>query len=161
VIERHWTDVRRYFVRRLRCVQEADDLTQEVCLRFLLLDENICPHKPLAYLYRIAANVLADFSMNSARRRNHVVIDSEIAESCSEQGCGAIEAVCVDTLALKEQLIRALLQLPPTHLAVLLAHKREGLSYLETAARLNLSVHTVEKYVTQAKARLRTMHWDR
>jgi DNA-binding CsgD family transcriptional regulator len=29
------------------------------------------------------------------------------------------------------------------------------------AEKLGLSIHTVEKYVTQAKARIRTMSWER
>jgi RNA polymerase sigma-19 factor, ECF subfamily len=66
-----------------------------------------------------------------------------------------------DRLNLQQQLERALSQLPSTHAAVLLAHKRDGLSYEEVAAKLNLSVHTVEKYVTQAKARIRLMSWER
>jgi DNA-directed RNA polymerase specialized sigma24 family protein len=44
---------------------------------------------------------------------------------------------------------------------VLIAHKHRGLSYEEVAVELGLSVHTVEKYVTQAKALIRTMTWER
>ena len=160
VIVRHWTDVRRYFLRRLRSTSDVDDLTQEVCLRFLLADEAVCPRKPLAYLYGIAANLLADYRSHATRERGSIVVDSEIAETFMEQGSGAAPAISADIVGLAQQLTRALSKLPPTHCSVLLAHKRDGLSYQETALRLNLSVHTVEKYVTQAKAQLRMMRWD-
>ena len=71
----------------------------------------------------------------------------------------------IERLNLQQQLERALTRLPTTHARVLLAHKHRGLSYQEVAAELGLSLHTVEKYVTQAKARtrtrIRTMTWER
>lgn len=159
-IERYWPDVRRYLLRRLRSTSDADDLTQEVCVRFLLADEALCPRKPLAYLYGIAANLLADYRSHATRERGSILVDSELAETFMEQGSGAVPAVSADVVGLEQQLTRALSKLPPTHCSVLLAHKRDGMSYQETALRLNLSVHTVEKYVTQAKAQLRMMRWD-
>src|SRR5690606_35931871 len=108
----------------------------------------------------IAANLLADHRSHATRERGNIVVDSELAESFMEQGSGAVPAVLADVVCLEQQLTRALSKLPPTHCSVLLAHKRDGMSYQETALRLNLSVHTVEKYVTQAKAQLRMMRWD-
>jgi RNA polymerase sigma-70 factor (ECF subfamily) len=66
-----------------------------------------------------------------------------------------------DRLNLQQQLERALERLPRTHAMVLVAHKHRGLSYAEVATELGLSIHTVEKYVTQAKALIRTMTWER
>jgi RNA polymerase sigma-70 factor (ECF subfamily) len=66
-----------------------------------------------------------------------------------------------ERLNLQQQIDRALAQLPPTHAAVLLCHKRDGLSDEEVAEKLGLSIHTVEKYVTQAKSKIRTMSWER
>jgi RNA polymerase sigma-70 factor (ECF subfamily) len=159
-IERYWPDVRRYLLRRVRSRSDADDLSQEVCLRFLMADEAVSPRKPLAYLYGIAANLLADYRTHATRERGSIVVDSELAETFMEQGSGAAPAISEDIVGLEQLLTRALSKLPPTHCSVLLAHKRDGMSYQETASRLNLSVHTVEKYVTQAKAQLRMMRWD-
>lgn len=159
-IDRYWSDVRRYFLRRIRSTSDVDDLTQEVCLRFLVAHAALCPRKPLAYLYGIAANLLADYRSHAMRERGSIVVDSELADTILEQGSGAAPAISADVMGLEQQLTRALARLPPTHCAVLLAHKRDGMSYHETASRLNLSVHTVEKYLTQAKAQLRMMRWD-
>lgn len=36
----------------------------------------------------------------------------------------------------------------------------QGMSYQEIAKELQVSVHTVEKYLTKARARIRTMKWE-
>lgn len=159
---RHYKrELHRYLLRRLRRPQDVDDLAQEVYLRLLRLDEDKCVRKPLAYLYGIASNVVADFRIEAEHEREHLTIDSEVVEEWSEDPSAVLPDDLADRLNLQQQLNRALSQLPPTHAAVLLAHKRDGMSYEEVATKLNLSVHTVEKYITQAKARIRTMSWER
>jgi RNA polymerase sigma factor (sigma-70 family) len=153
VFARYTRELHRYLVRRLRRPADVDDLSQEVYLRLLRMNQNRLVHKPLAYLYGVAAHVVADF-----HKRNH-----ELASS--EESSDVVEQLLPDNLAerlnLQQQLERALAQLPPMHAAVLLAHKRDGLSYEEVAQELNLSVHTVAIYVKQAKARIRMMQWER
>jgi RNA polymerase sigma-19 factor, ECF subfamily len=159
---RHYRrELHRYLLRRLRRPQDVDDLAQEVYLRLLRHDETKCVRKPLAYLYGIASHVVADFRIETEHERERLTFDSEACEQGSEEPTSALPDDLADRLNLQQQLERALAQLPPTHAAVLLAHKRDGLSYEEVAQKLNLSVHTVEKYITQAKARIRTMAWDR
>lgn len=154
-------ELHRYLLRRLNRPQDVDDLAQEVYLRLLRHDENKSVRKPLAYLYGVAAHVVADFRIDSEPDREHLVVDSEAVEQCSDEPSYALPDDLAQRLNLQQQLERALARLPPTHAAVLLAHKRDGLSYKEVAQKLGLSVHTVEKYVTQAKARIRTMPWER
>lgn len=160
-LKRYKRELHQYLLRRLRRPQDADDLAQEVYLRLLRLDETKCVHKPLAYLYGIASHVVADFRIDTAHEREHVTVDSEVVEEWSENPTDVLPDELADRLNLQQQLQRALAQLPPTHLAVLLAHKRDGMSYEEVAQKLGLSIHTVEKYITQAKARIRTMSWER
>jgi RNA polymerase sigma-70 factor (ECF subfamily) len=154
-------ELHRYLLRRLRRPQDVDDLAQEVYLRLLRHDESKCVHKPLAYLYGIASHVVADYRTDMKQDQRHLTFDSDDEESWSQAPASVLPDQLADRLNLQQQLERALSQLPSTHAAVLLAHKRDGLSYEEVAAKLNLSVHTVEKYVTQAKARIRLMSWER
>ena len=145
-------ELHRYLLRRLRRPEDADDLAQEVYMRLLRMNQHTLVRTPLAYLYGIAAHVLADF--HKAKSQHHT--EEEIADVTE-----IIEDDLAERLNLQQQLQRALAQLPPTHAAVLLAHKRDGLSYEEVARELNLSVHTVAIYVKQAKARIRMMQWER
>jgi RNA polymerase sigma factor (sigma-70 family) len=60
-----------------------------------------------------------------------------------------------EALDFQNQLDQALAHLKPRHLQILLLHKRDGYSYQEIAQRLNLSVDTIHKYLTQARAQIR------
>lgn len=153
VVERHWRDVRSYFAKRRIAWREATDLTQEVCARFLASEQ--CPTVPLAYLYGIAANVLSDFVSERAREETLITIDSDLASVTAERFENAFNVDIADVLHTEEWLSRALARLARTRAAVLIAHKGQGLTYEEVAAELDLSVHTVEKYITLAKAQFR------
>lgn len=159
---RHYKrELHRYLLRRLRQPQDVDDLAQEVYLRLLRVDETQAVRHPLAYLYGVASNVVADFRIGADHEREHLMIDSEAVAKWSEGPAAVLPDDLADRLNLQQQIARALRQLPANHAAVLLAHKRDGMSYEEVAVKLGLSVNTVEKYITQAKARIRTMPWER
>lgn len=158
---RYRRELHRYLMRRLRNPTDTDDLSQEVYLRLCRLDEEKTVHKPLAYLYGVASHVLADFRMEVEQEREHITVDSETVDEWADMPSCVLPDDLADRLNLQQQIDRALAALPPTHAAVLLAHKRDGLSYEECAKKLGLSVFTIEKYITQSKARIRTMSWDR
>lgn len=159
---RHYRhQLNRYLLKRLRKPQDADDLAQEVYLRLLRHDESKRVLKPLAYLYGVASHVIADYTAGQAHDRKHLTYEGDSEEQWNEQAANILPDNLAERLNLQQQLERAFMQLPPMHAAVLLAHKRDGLSYEEVAEKLGLSVHTVEKYVTQSKARIRTMSWER
>jgi RNA polymerase sigma-70 factor (ECF subfamily) len=65
-----------------------------------------------------------------------------------------------ERLELQDGLAKALAKLPPTHRLVLLLVKRDGHSYSEAARLSGLSIHTIEKYVVEARARLRVLLAD-
>lgn len=154
-------ELHRYLMRRLRYPQDVDDLAQDVYLRLCKLDEDTCIERPLAYLYGIASHVLADFRVEVEQQREHITVDSDTVDEWADTPSCILPDDLAERLNLQQQIDRALAQLPPTHAAVLLAHKRDGMSYDEVAEKLGLSIHTVEKYVTQSKARIRTMSWER
>jgi RNA polymerase sigma-70 factor (ECF subfamily) len=159
VFGRYSRELHNFILRRIPQSQDVNDLAQEVYLRLHRIPETRVIEKPLAYLYGISKRVLADFRIEVDERREH------IAEVDPEDWYKSPSLVLPDDLGdrlnLQQQLDRALASLPPMHAAVILAHKRDGLSYEEVAKKLGVSVHTVEKYVTQAKARIRSQEWDR
>ncbi|HEY5759247.1 MAG TPA: RNA polymerase sigma factor [Steroidobacter sp.] len=146
----------RYLARRLTQRQDAEDLAQEVYLRLLRIDAAKRVDKPGAYIFGIASHVVADFK--SGWRHSHERLE-EREEEPDDRTSSPDDLA--DRLNLQQQLERAFARLPRTHAMVLLAHKHCGFSYEETAAELGLSIHTVEKYLTQAKAVIRTMTWER
>lgn len=150
----------RYLIRRLAQRQDAEDLAQEVYLRLLRIDGAKRVHKPVAYIFGIASHVVADFRSESRQghERLHERLDDR--DDFPDDRASSPDEM-EERLNLQQQIERAFKRLPRTHALVLIAHKHRGLSYEEVAAELGLSVHTVEKYITQAKAQIRTMTWER
>jgi len=146
----------RYLARRLTQRQDAEDLAQEVYLRLLRIDAAKRVEKPVAYIFGIASHVIADFKSGSKPGHERL----EEREDESDERTSSPDDLA-ERLNLQQQLERAFARLPRTHALVLIAHKHCGLSYEETAAELGISIHTVEKYLTQAKAVIRTMTWER
>lgn len=157
---KYGAELHRYLVRRLRRPQDADDLAQEVFLRLLRLKDADFVQKPQSYLYGIASHVVHEFRMRAELESERLTFDSEQIESLSEQRLNLQVQDPLERLQIREQLDRALERLPPTHRAVLLLLKRDGMSYQEAAKALHLSVHTVEKYLFQAKAMIKAEPWD-
>jgi RNA polymerase sigma factor (sigma-70 family) len=158
----HAREVQRFLLRRVGDRHDVDDLSQEVFARLLRVENVELIRNPLAYLLGIAAHVVREFR----QRKQHqcVIFDSDMAESLSEH----LELVPrgeagnnPDQLELQNWLDDALKQLPANHQTVLLLVKRDGLSYEEAAVTTGLSVHTIEKYLVEARARLRVIMKER
>lgn len=161
VAARYTPQLHAYLLRRLRQPQDVDDLAQQVYLRVLHMNESTIVRKPLAYLYSIASHVLSEFKIASDYEQANVMVNTEALEEWAEVVENVLPAEPAERLNLEQQLDRALRELPPMQAAVLLLHKRDGLSYEEVAAELNLTVTQVHRYIKHAKYRLRQLVWER
>jgi RNA polymerase sigma-19 factor, ECF subfamily len=154
----HAVDLQRYLARRVGRTPDADDLAQEVFARLLRVRNADLVLNPLAYLLGIATHVVREFRQR--KQRDHVLFDSEAAEDrCENPGYVPAHGTA-EHLDLQRRLDLALARLSPTHRLVLLLVKRDGCSYPEAAKIAGLSVHTVEKYLVEARARMRIMLQD-
>ena len=149
----HGGDLQRYLMRRVSHAQDADDLAQEVFARLLRVRDADMVRTPLAYLLGIATHVVREFRQRKNNER--VVYDSDVADELCENPHPSGSPGIAERLEIQDRLNRALTLLPPTHQLVLLLVKRDGLSYVEAAKTAGLSVHTVEKYLVEARAQLR------
>lgn len=159
-VQRYARQLRSFLLRRLRQRQQVDDVAQEVYLRLLRMDAAKRIERPLPFLYGVAAHVVADFRIALTTEKQRMHFDDEMIREWSEHPAELTPNELEDRVALEQQLKWALNQLPPMQAAVLLAHKRDGLTYEEVARELKLSVDTVHKYLTLAKAKMRTLIWD-
>lgn len=155
VFKRYGEELHRYLVRHLHHTQEANDLAQEVYLRLLRLEKSELVRQPAAYLFFVAAQVVSQFKMHL--RAEPIVYDSDVAHERTENPPHFRPDEVGDHLQAQRQLERLLEALPATHRDVLLLRRRDGLSWTEIAAELGLSVHTVKKYLHEARAKLRMM----
>lgn len=152
VFANYHRELHRFLVRRLRGAQEAGDLMQEVYLRLLRTERSELIREPRAYIYGIASHVVHEFCMRS--RRDRVMYDSVALERLDNEGAYADHSGLAEHLGAQQLFERALSRLPPIRRAVFLLSKRDGLSLEEVAERLNLSAHTVKKYLFQAMAQI-------
>ena len=159
--ERYGKDLRRYLHRRLGGPQEVDDLAQEVYMKLLRIDAELQVRKPLAFVYTVAARVLADHRTEAAQERAYVSFSADTGNDSSDRVSDALSDRLEEHLCVQQQIERALAQIPNSHASVLLMVKRDGMSYEEVASKLNLSMHTVHKYLQEARAQLRRQRWDK
>lgn len=151
---RYSKELYRYVLRRLRHPADAADLTQEIFERFVRSDGAGKAQNPQAYLFGIAAHVVADARLMEGR--DTVTCDSEACDALAET-VTAPTADLADHLGLQQELKAALSQLPEIHRAAFLLTKWEGLSNQEAAKRLGTTEGSVMVYVCEARAKLKTL----
>ncbi len=147
----------RLLARRLPRPEDIDDVVQEAFLRMLKVPEEKFLRNPQAYLFGIACKVAHDFREKAADPR--VAFDSETVDARTEHPPHVAADELGDWIGAQRQVERALEQLTPLQLKIVLGECRDGLTHEQLAKQLGLSVHTVKKYAVQALAFVRS-DWD-
>jgi RNA polymerase sigma factor (sigma-70 family) len=137
----------RYFQRRVRDMNEVDDLVQEVFLRIVRRGSAGELEKLEGYVFKTAASVLTDRERRRKVRQTgrHVPFEPELhaGEAPGPErtliGLQTLEAIGV-----------ALLELPERTRRVFVLRRVEGLSSPEIARRLGVSPSAVEKHMLKA-----------
>lgn len=145
VAAQHGDDLLRFLSRRVATAADARDLAQEAYVRLLRLQHKEHIRNPQAYLYRIAANLLHEFQLKRAS-------DAAGLRRWTEERAESVEPVTVDraveSMAMGRHLQNVFDELTPKCRAVLILHRREGMTYDEIAARLGISSRMVKKYLS-------------
>ncbi len=151
-------DLRRFFLARLGGSADIEDLVQELYLKV----QTVAPEEidnPPAYLYRLASNLMLDRLRRNKRagaretewrRTHHAMVGAEDVADTPDA-----EAAVIARQRL-EKLSKALSTLSPITQKVFRLHKFEGLTHVETAARMSISRSAVEKHVSLALNHLLT-----
>jgi len=140
-----------FFKRRCRSHEEAAELLQETFLRFLKvpLQRVLGLESPEAYLSTIAGNLLRDRAKAQARRK-------AAYEAYAQDGAPTPpdELRRLEARDMIDRLGSAMRGLRPKTREIFMAHRLDGLTYGEIAARTGLSIKTVEKHMSRAIAYL-------
>ena len=149
----HQAELRRFLRARRGSDADLDDLVQDLFLKVSAVDPGQEIANPLAFLYRLAGNVMLD-RLRAERRAQ--ARDTEWRRSQTTELGGQEVATIADaesTVIAKQRLtlvVSALETLAlPTRRAFQL-HKFSGLSHAETAARMGISKSAVEKHISLA-----------
>ncbi len=147
----HGDELYRFLASRVRCVQTAADLKQEVFVRLMASSSTGVLENPRAYLFRIASNLITDHFRVEAR--TPLSGDGAAEESLPDAAPGPEQQVMGrDAIARLQQAIDSL---PARQREILMLHKFEGLSYDEIADRLGISRNTVTVHMVRGLARCR------
>jgi len=139
-------------VRHLRRGEDAADFEQDVYLKLMRLERFELVRNPLAYLTYLGHQAMRDRRMREERLP--IKFDTDTIDRLNQEGqLASIEDF--EAMEVNERELRRLLgKLSAAHRNVLILRKRDGKSYKDIAAELDLSVHTVKKYLFQAKVTL-------
>jgi len=158
IAARHYSDqLKRYLSRRIHRRQDVEDLAQQVYMKLLRVRTTTEVDVPLRFVYGVASKVVADHWANAYRETEHFPSAGEAQDVCANLPSDALSDRPDEQLDVQQQLEVALQSLSPMHAAVVLLIDRDEMSQEEVAEELGLSTHTVKKYATQARARIR-MH---
>ena len=141
----------QHLCRRVACPHDAEDITQEACIKLLLArQKNKEIRNPRAYLFRIANNLLYHHYAAQRKRppRADVDTDALLAENAS------IDEHVVDSVR-REQINKAASELSPKCRQALELRWSEGLRVAEIAREMQLSQAMVKKHLATGLAHFR------
>lgn len=148
---RRWRTPLRRFLASRSAVRPADfdDVAQEVFLRLLRYDAARIVEHPQAYLFKMAANVAAEWSIRSSNRLLHEPhwLASLVAEDRPDDA--------LDQEAAQLEIMRALNTLSPRERAILKLYFEEGMSQAQIANQLGVSFRVVRRDFEKSYGKLR------
>ncbi len=140
----------RDWTRRSEHPQEAEDALQDAALG-MLKRQGAALADPCAYLYQASRNNLAS-GLRKLSQRAAVPLHDLGDHEHPVLGDAAIE---LDGIQLARSIDDALAQLPEKCRQAYIWHRLDGLTQVEIAARMGLSINTVERYIMRAMRHLR------
>lgn len=142
--------LRKFLIGKTALPQaELDDVAQEVFLRLLRYERSVLVEHPQAYLFKMASNIAAEWSIRHRHSRPHDARWIEDLASGHQPEEGAARALA------QNEIERALMTLAPRERAVLKLQFGEGLSHKEIAERLDTTPRSVKRAIAKSYAKLR------
>jgi RNA polymerase sigma factor (sigma-70 family) len=140
------------FARRRAGRQEAEDIVQDTYLHLLQRGNAVTLEHPRPYLFRIAANLAVDLARKTKIRLRYA--GEGLALACHAEAPASPEAAAGGAMELR-RLQASLAELPPLCRDAFLLNRIEDLSHAEIAARLGVSVRTIDRHMARAWDHLR------
>ena len=141
--------------RHTHNVEDAYDLSQEVFLRaFKSLGGFKRRSSFYTWLYRIAINVYIDYGRKRSRLRAVPIEEWAHSHESLSTGAHYSPSENVELQELKQQIAKAIDQLPPKQRTVFIMKRQEEMSLAEIAEALGRSVGTIKAHLSHATHKL-------
>jgi len=125
--------------------EDAEDIVQDSCYKFLLLQDGIRSDKVMSWLYRVATNQFYDLKRKDKR---HPTLNVEDVQLLSMTYLPEIHVLQQE----RSRNIRDTLRtLPAQHQELLILKYELGLSYRDISSLLNMNENTLKTHVSRAK----------
>jgi RNA polymerase sigma-70 factor (ECF subfamily) len=146
----HSSTLVRQLTRRTGCGETAREVAHETFVRLLRMAPSALAEieKPEAFIRRVSTNLLRDWGRAKALRDRSKPMLDLMSDPVLDQ-VAVLESR--DTL---RRLELAVAKLKPRTRDIFVAHRIEGMSYAEIAARTGLSIKGVEKQMSKAIAKI-------
>ena len=128
---------------------DIDDLVQETFLRAFAAQLSTTVRNPKAFLLRVARNLAINEVKKKVNSSSVSIEDFDHSEVYEDEGSNSPERRLADRQKLI-LMVEAMASLPPQLRETFEMRKVEGLKFRQIAARLNVSVSTVEKRAAMA-----------
>ena len=128
---------------------DLEDVSQEVFLRLLRYDQAELVEHPQAYLFKMASNVAAEWSIRARSRHPH---ESKWLAGLVDEDLPEDRATRENT---QQEIERAINTLSARHREVLKLQFSEGLGYAAIAERIGSTPRSVKRCITKSYEKLR------
>lgn len=143
VFEKYNRQIFNFLLYRVQEPHEAEDLLQDVYLRFWEYRETVTGENLLSYLYSIAGSLSHNRRRDKRNKLNFILKQEKRVVYPDTIGVD-------DQEKLLKQLERCIQQLTEKQRVTLLMHRIEGLTYREISNYLDLSIKAIEKRMRYA-----------
>lgn len=147
-MERH-RELMRFLRRRVRSI-DAHDLAQDVYCGLLRLERKEFVRDPMAYVYTVAANTVR---AHRERLRQQTNALKQYADELSLRGPHVSEEHNLDAVLTGRRIRAVLDELSPSCRAIVILHRRDGMTYQEISELLGVSTALVKKWLSASLRR--------
>jgi RNA polymerase sigma factor (sigma-70 family) len=156
ILQDHQDELLRFIFRKVNCPDTAQDIFQDTYVRYTNYPEKGQIENHRAFIFRIAANLVADYERKSRVRERFIGVEEVEIDTFPQADNFQPEQL----LSAQERLglmARTVEGLPPRCREVFILRRVEGLSHAQIAKRLEISPRMVEKHLHKALVALQNV----
>lgn len=151
----HQDELLRFIVRKVNCPEAAQDIFQDTYIRYTNYPEKSRIENHRAFIFRIAANLAADYERRNRVRDRFIGLE-EIELDSLPQADNFQPEQLLSAQERLELMAHTVEGLPTRCRAVFILRRVEGLSHAQIAKQLDISPRMVEKHLHRALVALQT-----